>query len=211
MAMDTESRRDLEMLEAVAQNDRITQRTLATRLGIALGLANIYLKRLSSKGYIKCVSVRPNRLRYLLTPKGIAEKSRLTYEYMEYSLHFYREARHQLRLVLEPLASNGSHRIAIYGTGDAAELAYLSLREFGIEPVAIFDTTGGARFLGMAVAPIADQGQFTYDLLILATLERAAQGVAELTDLGIAREKMVPLRPIQQRSHGIEAIAMVKR
>ena len=197
--MDTESRRDLEMLEAVAQNERITQRTLASGLGIALGLANIYLKRLTRKGYVKCVSVRSNRLRYLLTPNGIAEKTRLTYEFMDHSLQLYREARHHLRRVLQPFASTGSHRIAIYGTGEAAELAYLSLKEFGIEPVVIFDVSGGDRFLGMAVVPIADQCEFTYDLLILATLEHAGPRVAELCNLGVAPEKMVPLRPTVRR------------
>ena len=68
------------MLEAVAGNERITQRTLARRLGIAVGLTNLYLKRLARKGFIKFVNVRPNRIVYLVTPKGIAEKTRLTYE-----------------------------------------------------------------------------------------------------------------------------------
>ena len=105
-------------------------------MGIAVGLTNMYVKRLARKGYIKCVNVQSNRIRYLITPKGIAEKTRLTYEYMDYSLHLYREARGHLRTVLQPLANNGHHRIAIYGTGEAAELTYLSLREFGFEPVA---------------------------------------------------------------------------
>lgn len=192
--MDNESRRDLEMLEVLTQDDRITQRTLASRLGIAVGLANLYLKRLVRKGYIKCVNVRPNRLRYLLTPTGIAEKTRLTYEYMEYSMHVYRETRQHLRSALQPLTTDGSHRIAIYGTGEAAELAYLSLKELGVEPVVIFDGAGGGRFLGLTVVPIAEQGSFAYDVLILATLNPAAAGVAELTNLGVAPEKIVPLR-----------------
>lgn len=193
--MDPESRRDLEMLEALAQNDRMTQRSLALRMGIAVGLANLYLKRLVRKGYIKCVGVRRNRLRYLLTPNGIAEKTRLTYEYMEHSLGLYRDARQHLRTVLRPLAADRGHRIAIYGTGEAAELAYLSLREFGIEPVVIFDLTGAKTFLGMSVVPIAEQRHFSYDLLILATLDHAGRAVTALGDLGISPEKVVPLRP----------------
>src|SRR4051794_23826620 len=66
--MDIEAHRDLQLLEAVEQNARVTQRTLATKLGIALGLTNIYLKRLVRKGYIKCVNVQSNRITYLLTP-----------------------------------------------------------------------------------------------------------------------------------------------
>src|SRR6187399_2259777 len=75
-----ETRRELQLLQAVAEDSAITQRGLAAKLDMALGLANLYLKRLVRKGLIKCVNVRSNRLLYLLTPKGISEKTRLTYE-----------------------------------------------------------------------------------------------------------------------------------
>src|SRR5438132_3372671 len=119
--MDVESRRELTVLEAVEQDRHITQRNLAAKLGVALGLTNIYLKRLVRKGYVKCVNVQSNRLRYLLTPKGIAEKSRLTYEFMEYSLFLYGQVRGHLRKVLESAALGNRRRIAVYGTGEAAE------------------------------------------------------------------------------------------
>ena len=94
--MDIEAHRDLKLLEAVEADSRVTQRGLATRLGIALGLTNVYLRRLARKGYIKCVNVQSNRISYLITPRGIAEKARLTYEFMDYSLHLYREVRQHL-------------------------------------------------------------------------------------------------------------------
>src|SRR5581483_7003652 len=78
--MDIEAERDLRLLEAVEQNSRITQRGLATKLGIALGLTNIYLKRLARKGYIKCVNVQSNRLTYLITPR--AEHGDVPYDLM---------------------------------------------------------------------------------------------------------------------------------
>src|SRR2546421_7895570 len=154
--MDIENRRDLKLLEAVEEDSRVTQRSLATKLGIALGLTNIYLKRLVRKGYIKCVNVQPNRISYLITPRGIAEKARLTYEFMDYSLHLYGEVRQHLRGVLQECAA-AHRRVAIYGLGEAAELAYLSLKECGLEPVAIFDGDSGREvFLGMPVRPIAE-------------------------------------------------------
>src|SRR5436309_6785312 len=102
--MDIEAHRDLKLLEAVEEDSRVTQRGLATRVGIALGLTNIYLKRLTRKGYIKCVNVQPNRITYLITPRGVAEKMRLTYEFMDYSLHLYRDVRQHLRAVLKERA-----------------------------------------------------------------------------------------------------------
>lgn len=192
--MDIEEHRDLQLLEAVEQNARVTQRTLATKLGIALGLTNIYLKRLVRKGYIKCVNVQSNRITYLITPRGIAEKARLTYEFIDYSLHLYAEVRQHLRTVLQECAAAG-RRVALFGRGEAAELAYLSLKEAGLEPVAVFDLEDGKEFLGMRVRPIAEHTAIEYDLIIVATLERSAQQLlAQLLECGVPREKLFPLR-----------------
>jgi DNA-binding Lrp family transcriptional regulator len=198
--MDIEARRDLKLLEAVEQDSRITQRNLAGRLGIALGLTNIYLKRLVRKGCIKCVNVQSNRITYLITPRGIAEKARLTYEFMDYSLHLYGEVRQHLREALAECAA-ADRRVAIFGRGEAAELAYLSLREFGLEPVAIFEDNGGAGhsngsnvFLGMPVRPLTEHDQVAYDLMIIATLERPGSQLAVLAQSGVPKEKLFPLR-----------------
>jgi DNA-binding Lrp family transcriptional regulator len=202
--MDIEAHRDLQLLEAVEQNARVTQRTLATKLGIALGLTNIYLKRLVRKGYIKCVNVQSNRISYLITPRGIVEKARLTYEFMDYSLHLYAGVRQRLRTVFQECAAGG-RRVAIFGRGEAAELAYLSLKEAGLEPVAIFDGEGGPVFLGMPVRPICEHASVDYDLIIVATLERSAQQlVTVLLESGVPREKLFPMRqePAPQRRAG---------
>lgn len=192
-AMDVEAHRDLRLLEAVYEDSRVTQRGLASKLGIALGLANVYLKRMIHKGYIKCVNVQPNRISYLITPRGIAEKARLTYEFMDYSLHLYGEVRQHLREAMQDCAAAGK-RVAIYGCGEAAELAYLSLKESGLEPVAVFDASGGHDFLGMPVRPIADCQDIEFDLIIVATLDLARQPSAELLKLGVPRDKLFPLR-----------------
>ena len=192
-AMEVEAHRDLRLLEAVHEDSRVTQRGMAKKLGIALGLANIYLKRMIHKGYIKCVNVQPNRISYLITPRGIAEKARLTYEFMDYSLHLYGEVRQHLREAMQDCAAEGK-RVAIFGSGEAAELAYLSLKESGMEPVAIFDQDGGRVFLGMPVRAIAEHASVDYDLMIVATLDRSGQSAADLQRVGVPREKQFPLR-----------------
>ena len=192
-SMEVEAHRDLRLLEAVQEDPRVTQRGLSSKLGIALGLANIYLKRMIHKGYIKCVNVQPNRISYLITPRGIAEKARLTYEFMDYSLHLYGEVRQHLREAMQDCAAAGT-RVAIFGSGEAAELAYLSLKESGMEPVAIFDQNGGHDFLGMPVLPIAGHGSVEYDLMIVATLDRSGQAAIDLQQVGVPRDKQFPLR-----------------
>jgi DNA-binding Lrp family transcriptional regulator len=190
--MDLEAHRDLKLLEAVHEDAHVTQRGLASKLGIALGLANIYLRRLMRKGYIKVANVQPNRLSYLITPRGIAEKARLTYEFMDYSLHLYKEVRNHLRETLQECAAAG-RAVAIYGRGEAAELAYLSLKESGLDPVAFFDVEAG-QFLGMPVRPIAEHASVEYDLMIVASLDKGGPHEANLLREGVPREKLFSLR-----------------
>ncbi len=187
-------RRDLEVLNAISENQHITQRTLASKLGIAVGLANLYIKRLARKGYIKCVNVQSNRILYLLTPNGITEKSRLTYEFMQYSLDLYRRVRVHLASVLQPLCDSAHGRIAIYGRGEAAELAYLSLKELGLEPVAIFDRHAGGVFIGMAVHSIEQQADVVFDFLVVATLDNSDALADEIVRYGVPRDKLLNLR-----------------
>src|SRR5690606_26954560 len=85
-------------------------------------------------------------------------------------------------------------RVAIYGRGEAAELAYLSLKESGLEPVAIFDAEGGAGFLGMPVLPIADHTKVDYDLMIVASLDKPSPHLALLARQGVPADKLFPLR-----------------
>lgn len=191
--MDVEAHRDLRLLEAVHQDGRVTQRGLAGKLGMALGLANVYLKRMVHKGFIKVVNVQPNRITYLVTPRGIAEKARLTYEFMDYSLHLYGEVRQHLRAALQACAEAGK-RVAICGRGEAAELAYLSLKESGLEPVAVFDGEGQQEFLGMPVLALSEHATIEFDLIIVATLDRSGRHLQELLDAGVPRAKLFPLR-----------------
>lgn len=192
--MDSAARRDLQALEAIAENDRITQRRLSTRLGIALGLTNLYLRRLIRKGYVKCVGVKPNRIRYLLTPTGIAEKTRLSYEFMDYSLHLYGQVRQHLRQVLEPLAAGDRRRVAVFGSGEAAELAYLSILELNLDPVGVFDGEAGGEFLGRPVSEMGSANFAEFDVLIVATLSEPKPIMDRLVELGVPPEKLVTLR-----------------
>lgn len=197
--MNPDVRRDLEALEAIAENERITQRRLSTKLGIALGLTNLYLKRLVRKGYVKYVNLQSNRVRYLITAKGIAEKTRLAYEFMDYSLHLYGHVRQHLRQVLEPLATGDVRRIAIYGSGEAAELAYLCILELGHELVGVFDAEPNGVFLGKRVCQVGDPDAAAFDLLIVATLDEPKAIIDRLVQLDVPAHKLVRLRSDRRR------------
>ena len=198
--MERRGQRDLEILTAIGEGRPLTQRDLSQRLGVALGLTNLYLKRLARKGLIK-ISEFPRkpgpgqRLRYVLTGKGFSEKTRLSYAYIVHSLDLYRRAREALRERLSQLSDGGVKRVALYGTGEAAELAYLTLREFGLEPVGVFTREGGGQFLGFPVRAVHELSEAEADGLVLATFEPSEPQMAELVRLGFPTSKILTLFP----------------
>jgi DNA-binding MarR family transcriptional regulator len=144
----------LGLLTSIERDSAVTQRKLAGDLGIALGLANAYLRRCVRKGLVKVSQVPLNRYAYYLTPQGFAEKSRLTAEYLAYSLDFFRRARRDCSEVLRRCAAQGWRRVALYGAGELAEIAALSAGDSGVEIVCVIDAAAaGRRCAGLAVVP----------------------------------------------------------
>jgi predicted transcriptional regulator len=201
--MNPDSRRQLTVLDAVHRDQHITQRHLSAKLGIALGLTNVYLKRLVSKGYIHCVTVPSNRLRYVITPKGMEERERLTYEFMAHSLGVYRNVRRHLSDALRSCRVESGDRIAVFGIGEAAELVYLSLKEKGLEPVAIFAHEGGGTFLGMRIRGLDEFSAVTFDRLLVATLDRPDELIEQLTEAGVSSDKLVTLEAMPAVKEGV--------
>jgi hypothetical protein len=162
---------------------------------VALGLTNLYLKRLARKGYIKITTIPPHRIRYLLTPQGIAEKSRLTYQYMQYSLSHYRDMRARLRGLLAQAVERGVKRVVIYGTGEFSEMAYLSLREMNLTLVGFVDDGQRESFLSYPVWKPDALSDWEFDAVLLADLGNTETQIKFLRRLSIPEEKILALGP----------------
>ncbi len=132
-----ESGLSLRLMSAIEGDRHVSQRSLALRLGIAVGLANAYLKRCTLKGWVKIQRVPARRYAYYLTPTGFAEKSRLTAEYLTDSFAFVRRARAQCLEALQHCEWKGWRRVVLAGDGELAEIATLAARETSIELVAV--------------------------------------------------------------------------
>jgi DNA-binding MarR family transcriptional regulator len=142
----------LSVLTSVERDSAITQRQLARELGIALGLANAYLRRCVRKGLVKIRQVPLNRYAYYLTPQGFAEKSRLTAEYLAVSLDFFRRARIDCAALFGDCGKAGWRRAALYGAGDLAEIAILSAGETAVALLCVIDSSAaGGRCAGLAI------------------------------------------------------------
>ena len=131
--MGSQFERDLRVLEQIEGNPDITQVDLAARLDVAVGSVNWYLKRLINKGYVKVRQMRGRLLRYLITPQGIAEKTRLTASFMQVSMRLYRETRVAAKQYLGELRQAGYAEVHIEGDNDLTEVCYLTCLEQGVQ------------------------------------------------------------------------------
>jgi DNA-binding MarR family transcriptional regulator len=192
--MDSESRRIYKILEEISEDNSITQRKLSQKLGIALGLTNLYIKRLIKKGHIMVKTMPRNRIVYNLTPKGIAEKGLLTLEYMKYSFNYYREFRERIRKAFQEAREEGAVRLVFYGAGEVGELAYLTLQENGMELVAVVDDFKlGKSFFGEKVETIQVLKEMNFDRIVITALSSKDKIYGNLIEHGIPKEKIIQL------------------
>ena len=129
MANSSESARELALLEKIESNPDVNQATLATQLGVAVGTVNWHIKRLIEKGYVKIKRAERKKLRYIITPEGIALRTLLTMDFIEQQFLLYRNTRQNVRKQLEVIKKAGYKKVSIHGKGDVADICRLSCLE----------------------------------------------------------------------------------
>ena len=135
MESTNEELRELTLLENIENDPDVNQSTLATQLGVAVGTVNWHLKRLISKGYVKVMRAERKKLRYIITPEGIALRARLAIDYVERSFTLYRRVRTRVRDAVVQVQKAGYNSIRIVGKGDVADICRLTCLEQEIEVV----------------------------------------------------------------------------
>ena len=157
--MDTEITRQLHLLEHIEADPDVNQTTLADQLGVAVGTVNWHLKRMISKGYVKVKRAERKKLRYIITPEGLAFRAHLTVDYIEQSFNLYRRTRDRAREQIRKLREAGYTSARIIGEGDIAEVCRLTCLEMGItvvdDPAApVLEVEGMEVILRLKVVPM---------------------------------------------------------
>jgi DNA-binding MarR family transcriptional regulator len=190
--MKTQEIRALKILERVTGEHLSSQRDLARDLNISLGLVNSFIKRLAHKGYVKATTIPPKRIRYIITPKGMAEKSRLTYRYIQFSYHYYRQARQKLKALFVTLERSGVRRVVFYGATDLAEIAFLSLQETAIELAAVADDQHkGKKLLGHSVIDCLEMFVISFDRVVVTDDTQREHIEEKFVSIGVPRSRVV--------------------
>jgi DNA-binding MarR family transcriptional regulator len=186
-----DSHRSLRILEEISKGDELTQRDLSVRLDMALGLVNTYLKTLVKKGCIKIAGIPPKRFKYYITPKGFIEKSRLTYDLLGNYTRIFREARRDYARLFQGLHQAGVKEVYFAGVDDLAEIAYLSLKEAGIEFLGAADLDkNGEQFMRTHVLSFEELPADGSAHVVVTTLTRRDQVMARLVEAGIPGDRV---------------------
>jgi len=188
--MDKQDIAELNILQEIDSDGQCTQRELARRSGLALSYLNVYLKGLVRKGYVSVRDMPGRRLWYNLTPVGMAEKAKMTLEYMKWSLAKYQDIRDRVRVVCQKLRQENKLNIVICGVSDAAEIFYLATIEAGLRVVGVIDDSrAGKKWLNFSVKKVSSlKNKIAYDTIIIGDIDRCYELAQQLSDLAISDE-----------------------
>lgn len=145
---------EFEVLKHVEESPLLTNRRLADKLGVSVKLSHALLAGMVERGFFHIKKYHSRRWDYFLTPKGIAEKLRLTREFLEFSMHFYHEARKRSSQVCREISESGKKKVAFLGATELAEIAYLGVKEWKLELVEVYDDEH-SHLLGLDVKPLS--------------------------------------------------------
>jgi DNA-binding MarR family transcriptional regulator len=191
---------DRRILHEIEAGRGVSQRSIARNVGVALGLANHLLRRLTRRGLIEVLKVRANSVRYVITPAGVAEKARMTRAYLDYTIRFYSEARDRLRHSFAMLSAQwpddaAEKRIVFYGAGEVAEIGYICLQGSDLQLVGVADDDRRHPFFGMPVHGTSALGpdrlaDIPYGRVVVMSLRDTDAARARLEQLGCAPHRI---------------------
>ncbi len=166
-----DTRVTLALLESIERDGAQTQRRLAQETGVAVGLVNAYLKRCVNKGFVKVSQAPARRFAYYLTPKGFAEKSRLTASYLSSSLSFFRITRTDCTDLLEAARLQGFTSLALAGQSDLAEICIICSIDSKVKIVAVVDADSQvSRVAGVPVVHSFEAVDAKIDAVVITDL-----------------------------------------
>jgi hypothetical protein len=191
-----------DILTRVHANEAVSQRSIAREMGIALGLANLLLRRMANRGLIRLVRVRPNRVLYFITPTGLAEKARMTVAYVARNVQSYRDTRDRIRArfaaisrELEHADPSGAKSVVFYGADEVAEIGYVCLHDTDLELAGVVAPGPERKFFGVPVRPLSSLSGLTvdgqpYGGLVVMSLSETDALVEQLRTRGVPPDRV---------------------
>jgi DNA-binding MarR family transcriptional regulator len=130
--MDDIKQHEYDLLNEIGQDSLVTQANLSDRLGIAVGSVNWYIKRLINRGWVKVSHLDRTRLKYDLTPDGMAVFTQRALLYARDSLKVYGDFRKKAKALVAELKQKGVKQVNIEGDDEIVDILRLTCIEAGI-------------------------------------------------------------------------------
>lgn len=192
--MDNRDVKTLQILEAIADNDGVSQRNLAQKLNVSLGLVNSFVKHLTAKGYFRAKALPKDRVRYILTPEGAAEKTRLAYDYIKYSFDLYKKSYGIIHEMLHGLANEDVETVALYGVGVISDMIFQEVSKLGIKIAAVIDDANrGKLFHGKTAIGLDEIKNVNFDRIIVTACDNQQYSIESLLNARVSQEMIVTL------------------
>jgi len=153
------TQKHLDTLLELKENPSVSQRSLAHKLNISLGLTNAILQNLIHRGWVKVQKMTGRKILYLITPQGITRATNLVYDRFRETQNYYQYTKELLTSYLTDLYNQGKRRAVIYGTNQLAEITYLSLLDSPLKLHSIITddpASSKKKFLGHEVLTLSD-------------------------------------------------------
>jgi DNA-binding MarR family transcriptional regulator len=189
--------RDLRLLEELERNPIVSQRELSHKFGIALGLTNACLKRMARKGLIRIRGLNHRKIGYYLTPKGFAEKAKLSFHLISYIVQHYSELKKIISQRLLEMQADGLQRIAFYGVSDEMEVAYVTLQGVNLKLVGIVEDDEKMKsriIFGYEIEPVSRVQELKPDGILITSLTGNEQKRERLK--GIFKQNSICIKDI---------------
>lgn len=190
--MDSRDYKTLLILEEIESNSLVSQRTLSEKLNISLGLVNSFVKHLTAKGYFKAKSLPKKRIKYILTPEGASEKTRLAYDYFRYSFDLYKRSYAKIHDMVKKLDAMGTKNVVFYGATNIAEIIYQELTKSEIKLVAVVDDLKEGHVVhGHHTIRLERLYEIPFDKIIVTAYDHTNYSVNNLRKAGINSNQIV--------------------
>ena len=185
----------LAVMDALVEEEQVTQRELSRRTGLNLKKVNYCLHKLLEKGHVKFHNVVTNQNKraylYILTPAGLKAKSHLTYSFMQFTLGFYNQVESKLQQCLRDMVQGGVRKVVIYGATDAARIVMGLVEGTDIKIVGVIDATCAiSSFYGVAVLKPGDLQVVEWDGVLIMALEKLDAVEAQLFEWGLSEDRI---------------------
>jgi DNA-binding MarR family transcriptional regulator len=192
--------RELNLLQELEKNPIVSQRELAQKFRIALGIANACLKDMVRKGWIKITEINRRKVGYYVTRKGLSEKVRLTNRFLSYTFKHYGELKAFFENRFFEMERTGIQKVVFYGVSDEMEVAYITIQSTNMELAGIVEDKENwkpIKIFGFELKKLDEITEMDPDAVFITTAKKVPEPKLEFLENLLGPKRIVLYRLLE--------------